>query len=136
MPTFAGTLDSLEPIRAFVGQAAAKAGLDSAAAYRLCLAVDEIVSNVVTHGYDEAGRSGAIEIDAAVEAGALVVRMYDTSAGYTPGDHVVPPDELAAPLETREPGGLGLFLARQSVDELRYERVGGRNVHDFRVRLP
>jgi serine/threonine-protein kinase RsbW len=136
MPTFAGTLDSLEPIRVFVGGAAERAGLDSSAAYKLCLAVDEVASNVVVHGYEEAGRAGDIDVEAAVESGVLVVRMADTSEGYVPDAHVVTEDELAAPLETREPGGLGLFLVRDSVDEFTYERIDGRNVHRFGVRLP
>lgn len=136
MPTFAATLDSLEPIRVFVGEAAARAGLDSSAIYRLRLAVDEVATNVVMHGHHEAGREPTIEVDASVENGTLVVRMSDTSAEYDPDENLVTPEELRTPLELREPGGLGLFLVRQNVDEFRYQRIGERNVHDFRVRLP
>ena len=41
---FPGTLDALAPIREFVGRAAAAAGLDKSASYKLCLAVDEIAA--------------------------------------------------------------------------------------------
>jgi anti-sigma regulatory factor (Ser/Thr protein kinase) len=136
VPTFAATLDSLEPIRAFVGAAAARAGLDSSATYRLSLAVDEVATNVVMHGDHDAGQEPTIELDAIVEDGSLVVRMSDSSAEYDPDDHLVDQAELQAPLEERVPGGLGLFLVRQNVDEFRYQRIGERNVHDFRVRLP
>jgi serine/threonine-protein kinase RsbW len=136
MPTFPGTLDSLEGIRIFVGDAAARAGLGSEAIYRLSLAVDEVATNVVMHGYQKNGGSGTIELDTAIENGVLVVRMFDTSPEYTPDDHTVLPEHLTKPLADREPGGLGLFLAGQSVDEFRYERRDGRNVHDFRVNLP
>jgi len=135
VPTFPGTLDSLEAIRTFVGDAAARAGLDSGAVYRLALAVDEVATNVVMHGYEENNCSGSIEVDSAIEDGALVVRMFDTSPAYTPDDHEVLQEDLARALEDREPGGLGLFLTVQSVDEFRYERRDGRNVHDFRVNL-
>jgi serine/threonine-protein kinase RsbW len=136
VPSFPGTLDSLEGIRTFVGDAAARAGLDSGAVYRLSLAVDEIATNVVMHGYEENGCSGSIEIETAIEDGMLVVHMFDTSPEYTPDDHEVLPEDLAVPLEDREPGGLGLFLTSKSVDDFRYERRNGRNVHDFRVKLP
>jgi serine/threonine-protein kinase RsbW len=136
VPTFPGTLDSLEAIRNFVGDAAARAGLDAGAVYRLSLAVDEVASNVVIHGYQENGCSGSIEVESAIEDGMLVLRMFDTSPEYAPGDHAVLPDDLAAPLEDREPGGLGLFLTAQSVDDFRYERRDGRNLHIFRVKLP
>jgi serine/threonine-protein kinase RsbW len=136
VPTFPGTLDSLEAIRKFVGDAAARAGLDSNAVYRLSLAVDEVASNVVMHGYEENGCSGSIEVDSAIEDGMLVVRMFDTSPEYTPADHAVLPEDLTVPLEDRDPGGLGLFLTGLSVDDFRYERRDGRNLHDFRVHLP
>jgi serine/threonine-protein kinase RsbW len=136
VPTFPGTLDSLEALRNFVGDAAARAGLDSGAVYRLSLAVDEVATNVVIHGYQENGCSGSIELDSAIEDGMLVVRMFDTSPEYTPDDHAVLPEDLAVPLEDREPGGLGLFLTTQSVDDFRYERRDGRNLHEFRVNLP
>jgi anti-sigma regulatory factor (Ser/Thr protein kinase) len=37
------------------------------------------------------------------------------------------PDDFDVPLEDRPIGGLGVFLARQAVDEFRYERVDGHN---------
>jgi anti-sigma regulatory factor (Ser/Thr protein kinase) len=43
-------------------------------------------------------------------------------------------EELAEPLEDREIGGLGIFLALKSVDEFRYERRGDINVNTFVMR--
>ena len=50
-----GVLDSLSAIGRYVLGAAWAAGLDKRAAYRLRLAVDEIATNAVLHGYQEAG---------------------------------------------------------------------------------
>ena len=135
MPTFAGNLDALEPTRAYVTDVAEGAGLGSTAAFDLALAVDEIATNIVLHGYEEAGASGDITVDASVADGALTVAVTDSSAGYEPDR--VPFDEtvLRKPLAERAPGGLGLFLARQGVDELRYVRGDGCNVHELVVRL-
>jgi serine/threonine-protein kinase RsbW len=36
-------------------------------------------------------------------------------------------EELDLPLEEREIGGLGVMLAREGVDDFRYERIDGRN---------
>ena len=60
--TLPGTLDSLTAIREFVGEMGEKAGLDRKALYRLKLAVDEIATNIVTHGYEAAGLQGEIVI--------------------------------------------------------------------------
>ena len=48
--TLPGTLDALQPIRDYVKDLAKGAGLDDSAVYNLCLAVDEIATNVVLHG--------------------------------------------------------------------------------------
>ena len=133
--SFPGTLDSLAAIRDFVAEVATAAGLDRKATYRLCLAVDEVATNVVLHGYDEAGRTGPLDVAVEVDAQAITVRLEDDAAPFDPGGHATPSKEdLAKPLEERPIGGLGLMLAAEGVDELRYERVRGRNRNVFVVR--
>ncbi len=56
--TFPGTLDALSPIRDYVKAAAEAAGLDHSAAYNLVLAVDEIATNVIVHGYERVAVKG------------------------------------------------------------------------------
>jgi anti-sigma regulatory factor (Ser/Thr protein kinase) len=134
---FPGTLDSLAAIRDFVARAAASAGLDRSANYNLCLAVDEIATNIVVHGYDAAGLKGDIGVETAVEPDRLVVRLQDTGRCYDPTAHDVPEgDDLATPLHQRGVGGLGIMLAFDGVDELQYASSGGHNVHTFIVNLP
>ncbi len=133
--SFPGTLDSLAAIRDFVAEAATAAGLDRKATYRLCLAVDEVATNVVLHGYDEAGRTGPLDVAVEIDAQAITVRLEDDAAPFDPSEHATPSKEdLAKPLEERPIGGLGLMLAAEGVDELRYERVRGRNRNVFVVR--
>jgi anti-sigma regulatory factor (Ser/Thr protein kinase) len=48
-------LDSLKPIRDYVMDATSLAGLNKLFANRLRLAVDEIVTNAIVHGYENRG---------------------------------------------------------------------------------
>ena len=125
-----GTVDSLPAIGAYVAQAAAEAGLDEPAAYGLRLAVDEIATNAVVHGYQEAGQSGDLVISADRTAHTLTVVLEDSSPPYDPR-LTPPPESLDQPLEKRPVGGLGIYLARQGVDAYRYDFVDGRNRHSF-----
>lgn len=126
--SFPGTLDSLAPIRALVLQEAAAAGLEEQARYRLCLAVDEIVTNTIIHGYTEAGRTGTVELEVWQAKGSLIVELEDTGAPCNLMERQLPtPEELERPLEERPVGGLGLFLVMQSVDVFFHENLGLKN---------
>jgi serine/threonine-protein kinase RsbW len=122
-----GTLESLSAVREYVKAAAAQAGLDGRTTYRLVVAADEVASNIVTHGYEAAGRSGTVDVRAEMDERALTICLEDTGPAYEP-DRIAPED-FERPLEERGVGGLGLFLAGHNVDQFRYERVGDRNRH-------
>jgi serine/threonine-protein kinase RsbW len=123
--TVPATLDSLGIVAEFVMVAAVSAGLDKRASYRLRLAVDEIATNIIVHGYAEAGLQGALELFAEVDDRTLTFLIEDTGAAFDPHQASVPETDL--PLEQRPIGGLGVYLAIRSVDEFLYERIGDRN---------
>ena len=134
--TLPGTLDSLGEIRKYVTSAATAAGLDKRATYRLNLAVDEITTNVITHGYEEAGFEGVLDIYASIDETSLAISVEDTGATYNPFGGEIDLD-LDLPLEERQIGGLGVYLTIQSVDKFLYERVDdNRNRHTFVMNRP
>jgi anti-sigma regulatory factor (Ser/Thr protein kinase) len=134
--TFPGTLDSLEPIRDFIAAKATAAGLNRSTVYKLCLAVDEIATNVVMHGYEEAGLSGDLTVWADALEDAFQVDLKDTGRAYDPGGHEQQSGtDLDLPLDQRRIGGLGILLARDSVDDLQYSSGEDGNVHRFIVKF-
>lgn len=128
-----GTLDSLSAVGRYVLAAADEAGLEKGAAYRLRLSVDEIVTNIIVHGYQEAGLTGPIEVTATIDDGALRIAIEDTASPYDVRE-TPPPADLDKELEDRHLGGLGVFLALDGVDDFAYERLdqGNRNVFIMR----
>jgi serine/threonine-protein kinase RsbW len=131
--TFPGTLDSLAPVRAYVTEAGRSAGLDSGKIYNLCLAVDEIATNIVLHGYEEVGLKGDISIEALQEREQLIIRLLDHGRTYNPDQ--VPKPDLGNPLN-QQSGGWGLFLTQTGVDHFNYTSSDSGNVHLFVVHLP
>lgn len=134
--TLPGNLDALSPIRDYVKTAANTAGLDHTATYKLLLAVDEIATNVVVHGYEEAGLQGDISIAAKNEGNRLVIEMLDHGKSYDPNSHQMPDDQgMLQDLSERPIGGLGIMLAKDGVDDLEYHSSESENVHRFIVHL-
>ncbi len=128
-----GTLESLSAIGQYVIAAATAAGLDKKAAYRLRLAVDEIASNIVIHGYDEAGLTGDVLVLSEMDEQTLTITLEDSSAPFD-SSKLGRPDQLDLPVEERPIGGLGIYLTIQNVDKFDYEYVNKRNRNIFVVK--
>jgi anti-sigma regulatory factor (Ser/Thr protein kinase) len=115
----------------FVHALASEANLADDLAHRLRLATDELVTNVLTHGY--AAATGELELEGAVDPDRVWLRIVDTAVPFDPTQVSDPPD-LDRPLSERAPGGLGLFLARTAVDDMSYQRCRGRNITTITLR--
>jgi len=128
-------LDSLAEIRRYVKEAADRAGIEAARAYQLQLAVDEIATNIILHGYKDAGASALISIGSEMSDHALIIMLEDQAPAFDPNTMEMPEaEDLAKPLEERRMGGLGIFLAYQGVDRFEYRRENDRNINVFEVR--
>lgn len=130
--TVEGKLESLDDIRAFITEQASAAGIDDRRVYKLCLAIDEIATNIVNYGYSAMEDEGTIEITVDDQENQLEVVLEDESPAFNPFSRKSP-DDLDAPLEERSIGGLGIFLATENVDEFSYEFKDGRNYNKFVV---
>ncbi len=133
--TVAGKLESLGAIAQYVMAAAEAAGLDKKAAYRLRLAVDEIATNIILHGYEEAGQEGDVVVNGTLDPECLTIALEDTGIPYDP-NRQAQPEGLDRPIEERHIGGLGVYLAFQGVDRFLYERTGDRNRNIFVMKRP
>ena len=123
------------PIAGYVKAAAAAAGLDKKATYCLRQAVDEVATNIIVHGYDEAGLSGDIVVGLAPRERTAGGRARGQRAAVRPRTQP-PPDDLDRPLEERKIGGLGVYLTIADLDDFDYERLDGRNRNVFIMTRP
>jgi anti-sigma regulatory factor (Ser/Thr protein kinase) len=133
--TLPATLESLGPLVQYVLSAAAEAGLDRKASYRLRLAVDEIATNIITHGYADAHLDGDVVVHASVDAEQLVITLEDDAPPFDPRVQE-DPDHIDKPGHERPIGGLGVFLALRSVDGLEYEYRDNKNRNILTMNRP
>lgn len=118
---FPATFEQLDAIREFVGQAARDAQMSENEICAVQMAVDEACSNIIEHAYH--GREGEIEITSEVHGDALTIILRDHGDSFDPDS--VPEPDLTCDLEDRRVGGLGVYLIRQLMDEVTYERPSG-----------
>jgi len=130
------TLDSLSEFREFAKESAHAAGIDEARTYKLLLAVDEMATNVILHGYKGPRPAESITIGSEVSNGELTVTLKDSAPAFDPRTRVLPDaQDLSRPLDERAIGGLGIYLAMSNVDRFDYRHEDGRNINLFVLKV-
>lgn len=124
-------MESFEELQEFALDAARNAGLGEDELWKVRLAVEEVVVNVIRHAYAP-GEPGAVRIACGCDAGgAFCVEISDQGAAFDPFTQATP--DLTLSVEDRPLGGLGIFLVRQLMDEAVYRRCGDWNVVSLRL---
>ena len=95
-------------------------GIDDETAKTLNLALEEAVANVINYAYPK-GTRGHVEIDATCENGLLTLVIKDKGIAFDPTQHAEA--DVEAELEDRPIGGLGIFLVRNIMDTVSYQRT-------------
>ena len=98
-------------------------GAPSAAVEDVALAVEEVLSNLVRHGY--AGTEGPIALRVCLSALAITIEVRDRGLHFDPRTAGAP--HLEVPLDERATGDLGLHLVRSAIDRIAYRRDGAEN---------
>ncbi len=91
---------------------------------KLQFVIDELFSNIVEYAYPKGTGEVVIAGDLSKEK-TIVVIIEDRGILYNPLERENPDTELAP--ENREIGGLGVFLVKNTVEHIRYQRKDGRN---------
>ena len=109
-------------VRDFVARLIRQSRLAKDDENKVILAVDEAVTNVIEHGYDE-GADGSIEIEVEADESQFKVVIRDTGRLFNPES--IPDPDMKEHVQKGHKKGLGIFLMRQIMDEVRYKFKDG-----------
>lgn len=98
---------------------------DESLHYNIDLAVDEIVVNIIEHGYG--ATPGTIRFTVTADDDRVTVETVDYGRRFDP-DNVPAPD-----LDHAQVGGYGLFLVHQLMDEVHYRHDAARGANHWRL---
>jgi len=122
--TLKNDLAEIERLAAFIESAGASLQLPPKAVFQLNLALEELVTNTISYGYED---KGAHEILVRIEREGdhLVAELRDDARAFDPV--AAPEPDLNLPMEERPIGGLGIHLVRKMFDTMTYTRDGKYN---------
>ena len=98
--------------------------LGDSTANSINLALDELLTNTISYGYDDTGKH-TIEISLLHDGDRLTVILRDDGRAFDPTEAAKP--DIEAGIDERPIGGLGIHLVRAMMDKVEYQRVDGFN---------
>ena len=115
--TLVAEMESLGAFRAFIERAGRAAGIAGITIDDLKLAVDEAAMNIIMHGYADMD-PGSLILELIIGESRVDVTLTDFGHPFEPYDPGAPDPESL--LEERAPGGFGLHLIYQTMDDVAY----------------
>ena len=114
--SFGRNAESLGAIVDFTAKAFEAQGVDRGLLPPIDLALEELFTNMVKYSSSQAD----VRIEISKIEGGVQVTMFDEDVDFFDVSQARPVD-VAEPLESRKPGGLGLHLVQRLVEGLEYE---------------
>jgi serine/threonine-protein kinase RsbW/sigma-B regulation protein RsbU (phosphoserine phosphatase) len=128
----ANDLAELSRVAERVDEFCANLAIPPGHAFRLNVAIEELLTNTISYGYGETGRH-EIAIDIRREGETIVAELSDDARPFDPLN--APPPDLDSAIADRRVGGLGVHLVKTLMDDVGYAYRDGRNHITLRKKI-
>lgn len=125
-------ISEISKLATFVEELSEEFNLTPELNFNLNLVLEEAVSNVILYAYGKEVQK-EITLLANMSNNNLIFVLTDSGKEFDPTK--VPDADVTLSAEEREIGGLGIFLIRQIMDMVEYQRIDGKNVLTMRKQL-
>ncbi len=131
--TVEATLENIPSVTAFVDERLEALDCPMKAQMQIDVAIDELFSNIARYAYDPVTGPATVRVDVDQEPLAVRITFIDHGKPYDPLAKADPDVTLSA--EDRQIGGLGIFMVKKTMDDVRYEYKNGQNILTVEKRL-
>lgn len=108
-----------------VSSCAEKQGFEQKDIHRIALSTEEVLVNIIHHAYKNAG--GAVEINCIIESEEkFIIEIRDSGVPFNMLNVEEP--ALYLDVDSDNIGGLGIYMIKKLMDEVRYRRESGANI--------
>ena len=124
--TFPAKVEALPDVLGFVDRMLEAYECPMKAQVAICVAIEEVFVNVAHYAYGEGEGDVTLGIGFDEESRTVTFRMSDKGVPFDPLKKPDPDITLSA--EEREIGGLGIFIAKKTMDSITYAYENGENI--------
>ena len=122
----AATVENLKKVNEFIHEDLKKLECSMQEQFQIDLCVEEIFVNIASYAYGQEEGEAVIQSEISKEPKKIVITMIDRGMPYDPLQKEDPDITLSA--EERGIGGLGIFLTKITMDNIRYEYKDSQNI--------
>ena len=123
--TIEARTENLDDVIAFVNGELKKLGCGVKQRMQIELSIEEIFVNIAHYAYTPDVGNATIRVDTD-DANTFTITFIDSGIPYNP---LAKPDpDITLSAEERQIGGLGIFMVKKNMDDVKYEHLDGHNI--------
>ena len=119
-------LDNFEAVQAFVDEELERLECPMATQIQIDIAVEEVFVNIAHYAYNPEVGKATIRVEVIDDPLSIVMTFMDNGIPYDPLAKEDP--DVTLPPEERKIGGLGVYMVKESMDDVKYEYKNGKNI--------
>lgn len=120
------TLDDIPTVTEFIESELEKLDCSTKSTVQISVAIDELFSNIVRYAYPEKPGPVTVTLIVREDRRCVHLRFEDEGIPYNPLTKEDPDITLSA--EERDIGGLGIFMVKKTMDDMKYKYEKDRNI--------
>ena len=128
--TFDAVVDQLDEVLAFVTDQLDQLDCPPKHRIQIEVAVEELFVNIASYAYRPGTGTADVTVEAFDNPKAVEITFRDSGVPYDPLAKQDPDISLSA--DDRQIGGLGIFMVKKTMDDMRYEYKDNQNVLTIR----
>ena len=128
----ANDISEISRLNEFIEEIGNEFSLTPDVIFNLTLVLEEAVVNIINYAYPKEDHE-SIYLSAKLHNDSIMLVLTDTGKEFDPT--MAPEADITLSADERPIGGLGIFLIRQIMNEVKYERIEGKNVLTLEKKL-
>ncbi len=125
--------DKYDEMFNFIKTSLGEFGFEGELVNKVALASEEILVNIINYAYPESSGDLSIECRKNDNKQGVTVIFTDRGISFDPLAKLDP--DITKPVEEREIGGLGIFMVKKLMDNVKYERIDDKNILTIRKNI-
>ena len=123
--TVDATIENMDTVTAFVDDFLDQIACPMKSRIQINIVIDEIFGNICHYAYKDSVGAVTVRVESGNTPKAVFLTFTDNGIPYNPLETEDP--DITSSSEERKIGGLGIYLVKKNMDEMKYEYLNQQN---------